>query len=64
MPRSEVSVTYPSPGSSAEWDPVCSFCHRKKSDGNRRFIAGPDGVYICEECIDLCVEALEEERQG
>jgi len=30
-------------------DPVCSFCGRKRSDGKRRFIAGPDGVYICDE---------------
>ena len=47
-------------------DPVCPFCFcgRKRSDGNRRIIAGPDRVYICEECVDLCVEILEEERQG
>jgi ATP-dependent Clp protease ATP-binding subunit ClpX len=44
-------------------DPVCSFCGRKRSDGKRRFIAGPDGVYICDECIDLCVEILEEEHR-
>lgn len=50
--------------SGANWDPVCSFCGRKKSDGNRRFIAGPAGVYICDECVELCVEVLEEERQG
>jgi hypothetical protein len=49
-----------SPGS--DFDPVCSFCGKKKSDGKRRFIAGPAGVYICEECVDLCAEILEEER--
>jgi hypothetical protein len=42
--------------------PVCSFCGKKKSDGNRRFIAGPASVYICEECVDLCAEILDEER--
>jgi ATP-dependent Clp protease ATP-binding subunit ClpX len=50
--------------SGANFDPVCSFCGRKKSDGNRQFVAGPDGVYICDECIDLCAEILEEERRG
>jgi len=50
--------------SGANDDPFCSFCERKKSDGNRRFIAGPAGVYICEECVDLCAEILEEERRG
>jgi hypothetical protein len=35
---------------------------KKKSDGNRRFIAGPAGVFICEDCVDLCAEILEEER--
>jgi hypothetical protein len=44
-------------------DPVCTFCERARSDGNRRFIAGPDGVFICDECIDLCVEILDEERR-
>ena len=34
------------------------------ADGNRRFIAGPAGVYICEDCIDLCAEIMEEELQG
>jgi ATP-dependent Clp protease ATP-binding subunit ClpX len=50
-------------GLGANGDPVCSFCGRKLG-GNRRLIAGPAGVYICDECVDLCVELLEEERQG
>jgi hypothetical protein len=50
--------------SGATHDPVCSFCGRKKSEGNRRFIAGPAGVYICEECVGLCVEVLEENARG
>ena len=51
-------------GSGSEVDPACSFCGKKKSDGNRRFIAGPAGVYICEACVDLCAEILEEEREA
>ena len=49
-------------GSGSDFDPACSFCGKKKSDGNRRFIAGPAGVFICEDCVDLCAEILEEER--
>jgi ClpX C4-type zinc finger len=45
-------------------DPVCSFCQRPRSDGNRRFVAGLAGVYICEACIELCVEAIQEMRRG
>jgi hypothetical protein len=49
-------------GSGSDFDPVCSFCGKKKSDGDRRFIAGPADVYICEDCVDLCAEILGEER--
>jgi len=46
-------------GSGSDFDPVCSFCGKKKSDGNRRFIAGPASVYICEECVDMGAEILD-----
>lgn len=37
----------------------CSFCG-KNQDQVRRLIAGP-GVYICDECIELCQEIIDEE---
>ena len=37
----------------------CSFCG-KAQDQVRKLIAGP-GVYVCDECIDLCNEILDEE---
>lgn len=40
----------------------CSFCG-KLEDRVKRLIAGP-GVYICDECVDLCQEILEEESGG
>ncbi len=40
--------------------PRCSFCQRTQ-DEVTRLIAGPDGVYICDECVELCVEILSEE---
>jgi len=41
---------------------ICSFCHRSAEELNR-LISGPDDVYICDECVALCVEILEEEKQ-
>jgi len=40
----------------------CSFCG-KKQDQVHRLIAGPGGVYICDECVDLCREIIEEGQQ-
>ena len=40
----------------------CSFCG-KTSDQVRRLLSGPNGVYICDECIELCSEILEEELE-
>lgn len=38
----------------------CSFCG-KTQDQVRKLIAGPNGVYICDDCIDICAEIIEEE---
>lgn len=38
----------------------CSFCG-KSQDEVRKLIAGPDGVYICNDCVDICVGIIEEE---
>ena len=38
----------------------CSFCNKTQSQV-RKLIAGPNGAYICDECIDVCTEILEEE---
>jgi len=38
---------------------ICSFCG-KTSDVARRLIAGP-GVYICDECVNVCRKILDEE---
>lgn len=37
----------------------CSFCGKSNADV-AKIIAGP-GVYICNECVDLCVEIIEGE---
>jgi DNA-directed RNA polymerase subunit RPC12/RpoP len=40
----------------------CSFCG-KPQEQVRRLIAGPGGVYICDECVTLCHEIITEESQ-
>jgi ATP-dependent Clp protease ATP-binding subunit ClpX len=38
----------------------CSFCGKNQNEV-KKLIAGP-GVYICDECIDLCTDIIEEEK--
>ena len=38
----------------------CSFCGRKASEV-RKLIEGPNGAYICDECVDICNEIIDEE---
>ena len=38
----------------------CSFCNKTQAQV-RKLIAGPNGVYICDECIEVCSEIIEEE---
>ena len=40
----------------------CSFCG-KPEDKVHKLIAGPDGAYICDECIELCAEILSEDME-
>lgn len=40
---------------------TCSFCQRSQDEVGR-LIAGPEGVNICDECVALCVEILNEEN--
>jgi ATP-dependent Clp protease ATP-binding subunit ClpX len=39
----------------------CSFCNKGQEEV-RRLIAGPNQVYICDECVQLCREIIEEEE--
>ncbi|MDD6194042.1 MAG: ATP-dependent Clp protease ATP-binding subunit ClpX [Lachnospiraceae bacterium] len=41
----------------------CSFCGKSQQQV-RKLIAGPNGAYICDECIDICSEIIEEELMG
>src|SRR5688500_9801281 len=39
----------------------CSFCNKGQEEV-RRLIAGPNEVYICDECVQLCKEIINEEE--
>ncbi len=41
----------------------CSFCG-KSQEQVRKLIAGPKGAYICDECVDICAEIIEEEFEN
>ena len=51
-------------GKNSEGMPLlhCSFCGKTEKQVHK-LIAGPNGVYICDECVDLCDEILAEEMQ-
>ena len=38
----------------------CSFCG-KSQEQVRKMIAGPNGAFICDECVEVCTEIIEEE---
>ena len=38
----------------------CSFCNKTQSQV-RKMIAGPSGTYICDDCVEVCAEIIEEE---
>jgi len=39
----------------------CSFCGKEQKQV-QRLVAGPGGVYICNECVNLCREIMDEEQ--
>jgi len=43
-------------------DIKCSFCGKHQGQV-RKLIAGPAGVFICDECVDICADILEEELE-
>ncbi len=47
-------------GKIADDEIKCSFCGKHQGQV-RKLIAGPAGVYICDECVDICADILEEE---
>ncbi|MBQ8882474.1 MAG: ATP-dependent Clp protease ATP-binding subunit ClpX [Clostridia bacterium] len=44
-------------------EPKCSFCDKPQSQV-KHLITGPNGVYICDECVKLCGDIIEKENSG
>ncbi|MCQ2518417.1 MAG: ATP-dependent Clp protease ATP-binding subunit ClpX [Lachnospiraceae bacterium] len=40
----------------------CSFCG-KTQDRVRKMVAGPSGIYICDECVDICNDIIMDELE-
>jgi ATP-dependent Clp protease ATP-binding subunit ClpX len=40
----------------------CSFCGKSQNEV-KKLIAGPSSVYICNECIDICIEIISDDAQ-
>ena len=38
----------------------CSFCGKLKKDA-KKLVAGPPGIYICDECIGICSDIIEDD---
>ena len=38
----------------------CSFCNKSQAQV-KKLIAGPNDTYICDECVEVCSEIIEEE---
>ena len=49
-------------GKFSDDDVKCSFCGKHQGQV-RKLIAGPTGVYICDECVDICSDILDEELE-
>ncbi len=47
---------------SGDEDIRCSFCGKKKRD-TKKLVAGPPGVYICDECIGICADIIEDDYE-
>ena len=45
-----------------EQQPICSFCGKPK-ELTKKFVAGPNGFYICDECIEVCVQVMKDEDE-
>ena len=42
----------------SKYEQSCSFCGKEKAQ-TKKLIAGPDGIFICDECVELCRDMLD-----
>ena len=41
----------------------CSFCGKLNSQV-KKLVAGPDGVFICDECVEICQQVIKENSKN
>ncbi len=46
-----------------KYEPRCSFCGKEKAK-TKKLVAGPDGIFICDECIELCRDMMAKTPSG
>jgi len=46
----------------ASTPPECSFCDKNSLEVSKMIAAAQEGVYICDECIELCMEVLKQDK--
>ena len=51
------------PGSVTENNYNCSFCSKVQNQV-KRLIAGPDRVFICDECVELCGQIISQDANS
>ncbi len=49
-------------GKASKGHQICSFCHRTSEDAGP-IVEGPNGVYICANCVDLCQNIITQEKR-
>ncbi len=42
----------------------CSFCGKSQNEVGGKLISGPNGAYICYNCVDVCAEIVDEDEMG
>lgn len=50
------------PGKKNDENVRCSFCNKTQNQV-KKLIAGPNGAYICDECIEICADIIDEEYE-
>ena len=61
LPNAEIMIHQPSGGAQGQATEIqIAFCNKTQAQV-RKLIAGPNGTYICDECIGICSEIIEEE---
>lgn len=51
------------PNSGSGQEPCCSFCGKPQSRANK-LISGPNGIFICDECVEICADIIDEEMDN